>query len=111
MTATSDLETRAERLLRHVATDRLPVDSGAVAQMTSLIRQAHEDGRQSAPVGAGTVTYDLSDSDRAHVLTQALEDYRDRMREMAGWPDASASFARWADISEEMRAQAEAAGS
>lgn len=44
---TTDLEASAERLLRHVATDRLPVDSGAVAQMAALIRQAHEAGRQS----------------------------------------------------------------
>lgn len=44
---TSELEASAERLLRHVATDRLPVDSGAVAQMKALIREAHAAGRQS----------------------------------------------------------------
>ena len=44
---TSELEDQAERLLRHVATDRLPVDSGAVAQVKALVRQAHAAGRQS----------------------------------------------------------------
>ena len=45
--STRELETEAERLLRHVARDRLPVDAGAVAKMLDLVREAHEAGRQS----------------------------------------------------------------
>ena len=64
---------------------------------------------------ARTVTFDVSDTDARHVLTQALEDYRDKARERAAFlgTDTSlpGSFTRWAEITEEMRAQAEAAGS
>jgi hypothetical protein len=55
------------------------------------------------------VTYDLSDPDVRHVLTQALEDYAAKDREMAE-NGAGESFARWADLADEMCAQAEAAG-
>jgi hypothetical protein len=55
-----------------------------------------------------TVTYDLSDSDTLHVLTQALEDYADRAREWAQHEDASESFARWGRLAKCMKRQAEA---
>ena len=57
-----------------------------------------------------TVTYDLSDPDVRHVLTQALEDYADHERAMAERPDASESFARWADLAVQMRDRAQVAG-
>jgi hypothetical protein len=57
-----------------------------------------------------TVTFDVSEPDALHVLTQALEDYAGHERAMAERLDASESFARWADLADEFRAQAKAAG-
>jgi hypothetical protein len=61
-----------------------------------------------------TVTFDLSDSDTLHVLTQALEDYAANARHTAGLddgsePSASDSFARWAHLAKRLKRQAEAA--
>lgn len=40
-----DLENEAERLIRHAATDRLPVDSGTVQKARELVGGAFRDGR------------------------------------------------------------------
>lgn len=50
-----------------------------------------------------TVTFDITGPDARHVLTQALEDYAAAKRA------EDPSFARWADLADQMKAQAEAA--
>jgi hypothetical protein len=42
-----ELEDEAERLLRRVASGRLPVDAGGVARIAALIRAVYEAGRKS----------------------------------------------------------------
>jgi hypothetical protein len=56
-----------------------------------------------------TVTFDLTDVDAFHALTQALEDYAIRERDQAEHEGGHESRERWADLAEQMRAQAEAA--
>lgn len=58
-----------------------------------------------------TVTFDLSDPDVRHVLTQALEDYADRQQDMAVIRDNPEQRLTWAALAKTMREQAEAAGS
>lgn len=43
---TRALEDEAERLLRHAAHDRLPVDAGVVYQLREIITRAFDAGRQ-----------------------------------------------------------------
>jgi hypothetical protein len=69
------------------------------------------DGDSEPETPPCTVTFDLTDPGALHVLTQALEDYAAHGRAMASLDDASESFTRWADLADEMRALAEAAGS
>jgi hypothetical protein len=59
---------------------------------------------------ARTVTYDLSDTDTAHVLDTALKDYANQAEDNARHGGGE-SFTRWAAVADRMRAQAEAAGS
>lgn len=56
-----------------------------------------------------TVAFDLTDVDAFHALTQALEDYAVRERDQAEHEGGHESRERWADLAEQMRAQAEAA--
>jgi hypothetical protein len=42
------LEGKAERLIRHAATDRLPVDAGTVAKARDLAGCAYRSGRADA---------------------------------------------------------------
>jgi hypothetical protein len=53
---------------------------------------------------------DLSDPDAMHVFTTALEDYAAKERDMAANEGGHESRTRWADLADQMRAQAEAAG-
>ena len=71
-------------------------------------RALGEAERTATATPPNSVTYNLSDPDVLHVLTQALEDYGAKARDYAGREDASASFARWADLADRFRAQAEA---
>lgn len=40
------LEREAEQLARHIATDRLPPDAGAIAKLLAVVRKAHHLGGQ-----------------------------------------------------------------
>ena len=53
-----------------------------------------------------TVALDLSDPDALHVLITALKDYANRAEEIARRDGGS--FARWAGLADQIRAQAEA---
>jgi len=54
-----------------------------------------------------TVTYDLSDPDTRHVLTEALEQYADRERDLSANEGGNDARERWADLADAMRRQAE----
>lgn len=47
MTVPKALEDKAERLLRYVASDRLPVDAGAVVTLHVILGEAFDAGRES----------------------------------------------------------------
>lgn len=54
------------------------------------------------------VTLDVSDVDAYHALTQALEDYAIRERDMAEHEGGNESRERWADLADQMKRQAAA---
>jgi hypothetical protein len=56
-----------------------------------------------------TVTFDITDPHRRHVLVQALEEYETRQQDMAVTDDSQEMRLEWARIAGEFRAQAEAA--
>lgn len=47
-TMQQSLEGEAERLMRHAAADRLPVDAGTVQQARDLVGDAYRSGRDDA---------------------------------------------------------------
>lgn len=57
-----------------------------------------------------TVTLDLSGADAYHALTTALEEYAVSERDMSAHEGGNPSRERWAELADEMRRQAEAAG-
>ncbi len=65
--------------------------------------------RERVTAAPGSVTFDLSDPFRRHVLTQALEEYATRQQDMAVTGDSQEMRLEWAAIADEFRAQAEAA--
>lgn len=48
MPAPKSLEDQAEELARRIATDRLPPDAGAVAQLRGIVSAARREGRAAA---------------------------------------------------------------
>jgi hypothetical protein len=88
--------------------------SGSPAILDTPERQAEFDGywaeaRRRAG-GPRTVTFDLSDADAYHVIVTALGDYAAGKRAVLADGVDNESFARWADLADRMRAQAEEAG-
>lgn len=79
------------------------------AVIAGLITRAHEAGKALRPSGAA-VAYDLADPDARHALTTALDDYAAKERDMAAGEGGNESRERWADLADQMRQQAEAAG-
>lgn len=57
-----------------------------------------------------TVTYDLNNAIASFVLTTALEEFAARQRDQATDEGGHQARERWADLADQMRAQAEAAG-
>ena len=66
-------------------------------------------GKALRPSGA-TVTYDLTDPAKRHVITTALDDYAAKERAMATDKHGHEVRDRWAALADRMRQQAEAAG-
>jgi hypothetical protein len=75
-----------------------------------VVPQRAEAAEASGGEGRRTVTFDITDAAASFALTQALEDFAVRQRDQATDEHGHEVRERWADLADEMRAQAEAAG-
>jgi len=81
-------------------------EQGAALFLRSAVRLRAFLARTATAQSPRTVTYDLSDPDTRHVLTEALEQYASRERDLAGNDDNPDARERWADLADAMRREA-----